>query len=321
MEPGSGQGVHEVELLLPVRVVGRAAVGVDDGHRAGGAGGRQVVQHGQHGRHADAGGGQQQGAVPLVERQVAEGRGHGEDVARPGVRVQPGGDLTLGTRAAPDAFDGDAPVGAARRRGQAVLTDLVGAVGQRGPHTDVLPRAERRGRAAVGGPEDERDRVGGLLVPLGDLHAAPDVALGDPGLLVEAGLGGHERVGHQPVDLVPGGGDLGGDGVTEHLGYRGKEMTVDDLVLVRGDAEGGVLVRDAGQQRVRTGVGALQQHAGEGGDGAGQRPLLLPVGLVAAVEQVAQQLGVGVEQLPVEQRGDVPDGRSHRREGGTDHGD
>lgn len=82
-----------------------------------------------------------------------------------------------------------------------------------------------------------------------------------------------------------------------------------------------MFVRDPREHRVGAGVRLLQQQARERGDGAGECLLLIPAGLVAAVEQVPQQLGLGLEQLAVEQVGDVPDGGSDGRKGGPDDGD
>ncbi|MGX1122710.1 hypothetical protein RKD37_008073 [Streptomyces ambofaciens] len=95
---------------------------------------------------------------------------------------------------------------------------------------------------------------------------------------------------------------------------------MDDHVLVGGDAQRGVLVGYAREHHVGAFVRVLQQQAGERGDGARQGPLLLAVGLVPAVEQVPQQLGVSVEELAVEQVGDLADGRSDSGESGSDHG-
>jgi hypothetical protein len=94
-------------------------------------------------------------------------------------------------------------------------------------------------------------------------------------LLPQPLLHGDQGVRHQPVDLVPGGGDLGRDGVAEHLGDGGEQVLVDDAVLLRRDTERGVLVGDALQHRVRPLLRTLQQVRRERRDGSGQR---LPLG-------------------------------------------
>jgi hypothetical protein len=57
--------------------------------------------------------------------------------------------------------------------------------------------------------------------------------------------------GHEPIDLVPSGGDSGGDGVAQHVDDRPHEVVVHHLVLVGADAKGGMFVRDARQQAFR----------------------------------------------------------------------
>ncbi|GGP38505.1 hypothetical protein GCM10010214_09620 [Streptomyces abikoensis] len=79
-----------------------------------------------------------------------------------------------------------------------------------------------------------------------------------------------------------------------------------------------MLVGDAGEHRVGAGVRALDQGRGEGGDGAREGLLLAALGLVAAVEQVAQEGRVGGEELVVEERGDVTDRAADGGQGGTD---
>ena len=53
-----------------------------------------------------------------------------------------------------------------------------------------------------------------------------------------------QRIGHQPVHLVPGFADGRGDRGAEDFDDRLEEISVHDLVLLGGDAERGVLVRD-----------------------------------------------------------------------------
>ncbi len=66
-------------------------------------------------------------------------------------------------------------------------------------------------------------------------------------------------------------------------------------------------MRDPAEHRVGPPVRVLQQLGGEGGDGTGEGLLLGAGGLVAAVEEVAQQFGVGGEEAGVEALGDPAD--------------
>jgi hypothetical protein len=59
--------------------------------------------------------------------------------------------------------------------------------------------------------------------------------------LVQPGLFGNQLGGKQPVDLVPGLGDLGGDSVAEHFPDRAQQVVPDDRVLLWADPEGDVL--------------------------------------------------------------------------------
>ncbi len=63
-------------------------------------------------------------------------------------------------------------------------------------------------------------------------------------LLVEPHFLGDELGGEQPIDLAPGVGDVGCDGVAEHLRDRGEEVVAHDGVLLRTNPEGDVLVGD-----------------------------------------------------------------------------
>ena len=127
-------------------------------------------------------------------------------------------------------------------------------------------------------------------------------------------------VRHQPVDLVPGGGHLGGHGVAEDVGDGPEQVVVDHLVLVRFDAQGDVLVADL-ESRFRKLVGVFHQHGGKGCDRSGQGLLLAAVRLVPAVEDAVQKRGMRLEQVLVEALGDFVDVRSDHRKGGLDDGD
>ncbi|GAA3495842.1 hypothetical protein GCM10019016_029430 [Streptomyces prasinosporus] len=278
----------------------------------------EVRQHRGDRGHADPGGGQQQRGVRVgVDDQVAVGLGQLQDVADPHAGVQVVGHLALGRRVLVHALDAELPLAGAGRPGEAVLPYLPGAVREGDADGDVLPRAEAAHRAAVDRAQPEGHDVGGLGDPLDDLPGPP---LAPAALLVQPLLDGDQGVRHQPVDLVPGGGDLGGDGLAQDAGDGGEQVLVDDRVLVRGDAEGGVLVGDAPQHRVGPLVRVVQQVRGEGRDGPREGLALGAGGLVAAVEQVAQQFGAGGEHPGVEAFGDLAEGRADGGKGGADGG-
>ena len=126
----------------------------------------------------------------------------------------------------------------------------------------------------------------------------------DACLLVQPGLLGDQLGGEQPVDLVPGGGDLGGDGVAEHLPDRAQQVVADDRVLLRADPERDVLVCDPLHHVLKgRGVGIDQLHR-VGHDRSRERPALLSGGLVALVEH-AQQFRVRGEHPGIEAGGDL----------------
>lgn len=216
-----------------------------------------------------------------------------------------------------DPLDGDRADRGAGGGGEAVLADLACAVREFDLDRDVLAGQVRGGRGAVRRGQPEGGAVGRLLDAVGDRPVPPDVAGRDLLTGVEALLDGDEGVGHQPVDLVPGRGDLGGEGLAEHLDDGLEEVLVDDLVLGAGDAERGVLVGDAVQHHVRAGVRVLDEMGREGRDGPGEGLLLEARVLVAAVEEVADQLRVGREELGVEELRDVADGGSDGGQGGS----
>lgn len=143
-----------------------------------------------------------------------------------------------------DLADGDLQAGAHRFRGDGVLPWLAVASGQVDEERDVVPRLDLRDRCAVRGLEHQGDDVVGLLDGSDD-PVGPGRGGGvDAGGGMEPGLFGNQLGGEEPVDLVPGCGDLGGDGVTEDLPHCGEQVMAHDRVLLWADSEGDVLVRD-----------------------------------------------------------------------------
>ena len=131
-------------------------------------------------------------------------------------------------------------------------------------------------------------------------------------LLVEPRFLSDQLGGEQPVHLIPGSGDLGRDGLAEHLTDRSEEVVPDDGVLLRPDTERDVLEGDP------------PHHMGEGrrlridqlhcvGDHRGsQRPALFPGRLVALVED-PQQFGMLCEHSRIEPCGDLLGVLRHHR--------
>src|SRR5215813_10100409 len=79
---------------------------------------------------------------------------------------------------------------------------------------------------------------------------------------------------------------------------------MDDLVLLRLDAQRRVLLRDAGKKVLRQVIRRLHQSRGKCGYRSGQCLLLVAVRLAAAVEGAIQQLRVGGKQVPIKALGD-----------------
>ena len=146
------------------------------------------------------------------------------------------GHLAVGLAAAAHPLDRELAVLAVVGPGEAVLPGLAHAVGHRHLHGHVLAGQRGLHQPVVGAAHPEGDDVLGLLDLLGDLPLPPDRLRPHAPGAVEAALLVDQRVGHQPVDLVPRGGDLGRHGVAEHVDDRPEQVVVDDVVLGRRDA-------------------------------------------------------------------------------------
>lgn len=195
------------------------------------------------------------------------------------------------------------------------------AVGQVDRDRNVLAGREVRYGRAVVGHQGERHHVDGLIEALGHAPAAPEIGGIEVATFVEAGFGGDQPTGEQPVDLVPGRGDFRGDRGTEDRADRGEQMVTDERVLLGPDAQRHVLARDPlGDPVERRGVVAVlgEQMLGETGDGRRQRELLTAVGLIALVEQV-EQFRMRGEHRRVELTGDFHGVRAHDGQGGANH--
>jgi hypothetical protein len=274
----------------------------------------QGAQRGGGGGAADACGREDHRCVALVQGDVAVGVGELEYVADLDVAVEYGGDF-----AAVVELGGEhAAVGGVDVGGERVLADLAQAVGQLDLDADELAGAGGRDRGVVRRLKNERHGAGTGRVLLHDLPRHPHLVIGL--LCVEALFNLDQGVGHQPVDLGPGFGDLGGDHIGQLFGDGFEEVLVDDVVLVFGDAQRGVLVGDAAEHGLGDQVRVGGQGGGEGGDGAGQGLLLLSVALVGAAEKPVQEFRMRREQAAVKVRCNAPQPLAHQGEGGFNDG-
>jgi hypothetical protein len=115
---------------------------------------RELVQHGEDGRDADAGGDEQDRAGALVEDEVAPGRNDVKDRSRSQVVVQVAAGHAVGF-----LLDAD-PVGAVvRRRGQRVAANRGWLPGTGDPQREVLAGPGRGEGSAVGGGEVDRGHL------------------------------------------------------------------------------------------------------------------------------------------------------------------
>ena len=306
MDGGVGERAHVVEHLVPEREGALLEVGVQHLDRQVRARLDEVGEHPGHRGDADARAGEDERAG-VVEHHVSERQGQRQDVAHLGRRAEERRHLAVRLTAAVDALDRELAVLAVVGAGQAVLARLVHAVRHRDLDRDVLARQGGPHEAVVDALDDE----GRDVVRLGDLlrhlPLPPHRLRSHAARAVQASLLVDERVRHEPVDLVPRGGDLRRDGLAEHVDDRPEEVLVHHLVLLGADPERGVLVRDAREQVLGELLGRLDEGAREGRDRAGQRHLLRALRLVAAVERAVEQLRVRGEHVLVEALRDLRD--------------
>ena len=93
------------------------------------------------------------------------------------------------------------------------------------------------GGLALDRGEDEREDFRTLVDSLDDPVLAPRLlGVGAPER-VEAGLLGEELAAEEPVDLIPCGGNIGGDGLAEDVTNCPHEVVADNRILVRLDPQ------------------------------------------------------------------------------------
>jgi len=188
----------------------------------------RLLQDADHGRAADAGRGEQQRCIACVDDGVRVGVAQSQHVPDGDVGVPPVGDLAIRADLVADRFDADAPSRLLWCAGQAVRRIC------RAPSGRVTATL-RYGASRRGHPQLSSRGSPGLPARAGFVEA---------GLAIQADQG----VRHQPVQLVPRGGDLRCHCRAEDISDRGEQVGVEDLVPVGGHAQRGVFVREPRQQ-------------------------------------------------------------------------
>ena len=211
--------------------------------------------------------------------------------------MQDGGHLAVGVELHTDA----ALVLFAGQKG--VLACLAQTVACGNDDGDVLAALGLGHGRLVGGLEGQHDNVLAGLLALNELEGCEHdvVCLGS----VQALLQLDEGVAHEPVDLGPCLNDFGGSQVAQVSGDCLEEVLVDGGVLFFLQAQGCVLVCNAGEDLIGVGVRILNDVGGEHGDGACQCLGLGTFELGGAGEHAVHQVGASGEHSTVEVGGDV----------------
>ena len=272
---------------------------MDHGHGALGALLNQLGEEAEHGGGADACGEEVQGRLGVAkafQSQVTVGVGDLDDCTDFQL-VQDGGHLAVGVELHSDAalvlFAGQ----------QGVLACLAQAVTCGNDDGDVLAALGLGHGGLVGGLEGQNYDVLTGLLAVNELEGCEHdvVCLGS----VQALLQLDEGVAHEPVDLGPCLNDFGGSQVAQVSGDCLEEVLVDGGVLFFLQAQGCVLVCNAGEDLVRVGVRVLDNVGSEYCDGASQCARLSAFKLGGAGEHTVHQVGAGGEHSTVEVGGDV----------------
>ena len=279
-------------------------VRVEQAHRAVRLAPGDILHDGRHRGDADAGGDQNQRGVAVVQDHITGGLGDIQHGAGLRVLMQPAGDLAVRMAVHPDdLLDGHAQRVPARTGGDGVLPRLADALRQVHGDGHVLSGAVL-GDLPGDRSQQQREDLVRLLEALHHAVRTPGLLGIGPGRGIQLGLLGDQCGGEEPVDLVPGGGDLRSDGLTQHLLDGAQQVAAHDQVLRSLDAQGDVLVGDALHHRGEVRSVRVDQVHGEGHHGGGQGLGLLADGLVGPVEDV-EQFGVSLEHVRVEHLGDL----------------
>ena len=216
--------------------------------------------------------------------------------------MQDGGHLAVGVELHTDAalvlFAGQ----------QGVLACLAQTVTCGNDDGDVLAALRLGHGGLIGGLEGQHDDVLAGLLTVNDLEGCEHdiVCLG----CVQALLQLDEGVAHEPVDLGPCLNDFGGSQVAQVSGDCLEEVLVDGGVLFFLQAQGGVLVSNAGEDFVGVGVRVLNDVGSEHSDGACKCAGLGAFELRGTGEHAVHQVGAGSKHSTVEVGGNVVDALS-----------
>ena len=266
---------------------------------------RNEFQYSDHRGDADARRDQSQRLAVGRRGQITERHGDIEDVAHAHILRNPFGHLA-------DRLD---------RKHQSLrpgaLTRLY-CRSCRAPSGIVTPtetyRPEEIPEWCTGRLHSEQHRARRIVDARHHAGAAIHVTVRNPGTHVEIVFEVDQCLRHDPVHAVPRRGDLIGDGLgAQHGDDRGEQVLVDDRILVGRHAQRGVLVPDTRQQFCRMRQIRVDEMRCEGRDRRGEGALLRSLRLIAAVEQIADQLRVVGEHSPVELGRDLVDPRADQR--------
>ena len=117
-----------------------------------------------------------------------------------------------------------------------VLPGLPVTAGQVDEHRDVLSGCNSREGTAVSWFQNEGDDVRGFLDAANHAVWASRLRWVHIRLLVHPRFLGDQLEREEPIDLTPGGGDLGSHSVAENLADRGEQVLADNRVLPGADA-------------------------------------------------------------------------------------
>ena len=93
------------------------------------------------------------------------------------------------------------------------------------------------GGLSLNGREDQRENFRALVESLDDPVLAPRPFGVGTAQRVKFGFLGDELTAEEPVDLIPCGGNIGGDGLAEDVTNCPHEVVADNRILVRLDPQ------------------------------------------------------------------------------------
>ena len=229
-----------------------SAISVGHDHGPLRLGTSDLFDDGQHSRDTRTSAGQQQRRVCWRQYEVT-GRGTDiEQISELDMIMEVAGNAAVwGPVRSLDPPHGDlqpSPYSGGRHR---VLPGLPVTVGQVDENRDVLSGCDRWEGTAVCWFEDESDDVSGFLYAADHAVGASRLRGVHVRLLVEPCFLGDQLEREQPIDLAPGRGDLGRNGIAENLSDGSEQILADNRVLLGADAQGYVLVGDSAHDVIK----------------------------------------------------------------------